>query len=100
MKTLGLILIVAVLGLTAGFLPEKSWAGGVSVGIGITIPAPIGVYPAPVYYPPHYVYAPPYVPAPAVVVAGGPYYRYDRGPHYPYYKTHPKYYRRYHPRGH
>jgi hypothetical protein len=93
MKTFILIVMVAALGLTVGLLLENSWAGGVSVGINIGIPAPVGVYMAPAYYPPAYIYPPP-VYGPAVVVAGSPYYRYYGAP---YYKHHPRYYHKYHP---
>lgn len=82
MKLFSLIIIVAVLGMAAVFLPQNTWAGGVSVGIGIGLPLPVAVYPAPAYYPVPYGYGPPLVYGPALVVPGGPYYRYHGGPYY------------------
>ena len=77
MKLFSLIIITVVFAVAAVFLPQNSWAGGVSVGIGIGIPGPVAVYPAPAYlaYYPAYVYGPPYAYGPGIVVAGGPYYR-------------------------
>jgi hypothetical protein len=94
MKLFSLIIIVAVLSLAAVFLPQNSWAGGVSLGIGIGILAPVAVYPAPAYYPATYGYGPPLVYGPAIVVPGGPYYRYYGGPYYRYHKL--RHHARYH----
>lgn len=100
MKLFGLIIIVAVLGAAAVFLPQNSWAGGVSVGIGIGIglPIPVAVYPAPAYYPAYYPvtygYGPPLVYSPAIVVPGGPSYRYYGGPYNRYHKQ--RHHARYH----
>ena len=55
------------------FLPLQSWAGGVSIGVGIGVPGPMVAYPPPAYYPPAYYGPPAY--GPAVMV----------GPRYGYY---------------
>jgi hypothetical protein len=94
MKLFNGIIIVAVLGVAAVFLPQNSWAGGVSVGIGIGIPLPAAIYPAPAYYPVTYGYGPPLVYGPPVVVPGGPYHRYYGGPYYRYHKH--RHYKGYH----
>ena len=68
MKRFTLAMIVGVLAAAACVLPPQSWAGGVSIGVGIGAPGPV------VAYPPAY-YGPPSAYGPAVVV----------GPRYGYY---------------
>ncbi len=90
MKHFTVIMIGLGLVAAACLLPQQSQAGGVSVGIGIAVPAPVVAYPAaPAYYPPAY-YAYPY--GPAVVAAPAWGYGYH-GPHH-HWRSHRAYRRR------
>ena len=59
MRLIRVMMAVVILSMLAGVFSQTAWAGPVSVGIAIGVPAPVVVYPAPVYYPPAYAYGPP-----------------------------------------
>lgn len=83
MKLTRVLVILGVLGLAAGMLPQESAAHSPIVfGINIGMPAPVAVYPAQGYHPPAYVYGPPPVYGPQVIVPLGPRYRYYAPPYY------------------
>ncbi len=83
MRLIRVMMAVVILSMLAGVFSQTAWAGPVSVGIAIGVPAPVVVYPAPVYYPPAYAYGPPPY-GPGVVLYSGPGYWY----HGHYYHGH------------